>query len=69
MATLVHAAGFDPLRDEAEAYADALEEAGVRVVRRRAPGLVHGWWTQAGTIRAAKRALEETAADIRSLLS
>jgi acetyl esterase len=66
--TLVHAAGFDPLRDEAEAYADALEAAGVRVVRRRAPGLVHGWWSHAGTIRAAARALAETAADVRSLL-
>lgn len=37
------AAGFDPLRDDAEDYAAALHAAGVTVRFRADPGLVHGW--------------------------
>ena len=40
---IVVTAGFDPLRDEGEAYADRLEAAGVPVVRIDAADLVHGF--------------------------
>jgi acetyl esterase len=36
-------AGFDPLRDEGEAYARRLMSAGVRTTVRRHPGYVHGF--------------------------
>ena len=56
---LVATAAFDPLRDEGEAYADALREAGVPTVVRRAVGLVHGYFSMTGVHRAS---LEEAIA-------
>jgi acetyl esterase len=50
---LITTAAFDPLRDEGEAYAAALREAGVPTVLRRAPGLVHGYFSMTGVHRAS----------------
>jgi acetyl esterase len=40
---MIVTAGFDPLRDEGEAYATKLREAGVQTILRRHSGYVHGF--------------------------
>lgn len=41
--TLMVTAGFDPLADSAAAYADRLEQSGVRVTRAHYPTTIHGF--------------------------
>ena len=52
-------AGFDPLRDEGEAYAARLREAGVRVALRRHPGLIHGFANMTAVSSTAREAMRE----------
>ena len=46
--TYLVTAGFDPIRDEGEMFADRLAAAGVPVVLRRQPDLVHGFANMIG---------------------
>ena len=50
----VATAGFDPLRDEGEAYAARMREAGVQVALRRHPGLIHGFANLTAVSRARR---------------
>lgn len=52
-------AGHDPLRDEGEAYAKALERAGNAVVFREFPGQIHGFITMGKVLPQANMALAE----------
>lgn len=65
---LVVIAGFDVLRDEGEAYADALRVAGTRVRVHREPGLPHGFVNMIGIVPAARDAMLRVAAELRRLL-
>ena len=65
----IAACGFDPLRDEAIAYAERLGEAGVPVELRVHRGLVHGFAPAAGIGRVAPAAMREVAAAIRAGLA
>jgi acetyl esterase len=61
-------AGFDPLRDEGEAYADLLAESGVRVTRVRYPSMIHGFFNIVGVGREARQYNREIAAALASAL-
>lgn len=65
---VVVTAEFDPLRDEAEAYADKLMDAGVHVDRARYDGLIHGFADLAAVSPAAEAAVTETIALFSKLL-
>lgn len=65
---LVALAGFDVLRDEGEAYAEALRSAGVRCEVQREPSLGHGFINLTGVSRASRRATIELARRWRALL-
>jgi acetyl esterase len=65
---LVVTAGFDPLRDEGDAYAKRLAEAGVAVEHRSYPGLFHGFWNTTGVIREARRAFDASVASLSRAL-
>lgn len=58
---LIWTAGFDPLRDEGEAYAAALERAGTPVRHERLEGMPHGFAMLAGAVPAARAAVEHSA--------
>jgi acetyl esterase len=66
--TLVVTAGFDFLRDEGEAYADALIAAGGRARLRRFPSLAHGFIHITDISPTARRAMIDTAREWRALL-
>ncbi len=64
--TLIQTAEFDVLRDEGEAYARKLEEAGVEVTSTRHTGLVrhYGPLNPISTVPAVQRALRQAGAEL-----
>jgi acetyl esterase len=61
-------AGFDPLRDQGNAYAAALRDAGVNVIDRCEDSLSHSFLAFGGLSPAAHAAIGRVISDINSLL-
>lgn len=61
----VAVAGFDPLRDEGEAYARRMAEAGVPVALRRHDGLIHAFVNSTGVGRSGREAMLEACGALR----
>ncbi len=61
-------AGFDPLRDEGEAWARRLADAGVEVRLKRYPGFIHGFSNVVGVGRTQRAAVAEIAAVLKAAL-
>ncbi|MEO6953893.1 MAG: alpha/beta hydrolase fold domain-containing protein [Polyangia bacterium] len=66
---LVYTAGFDPLRDEGEAYAHQLGAAGALLELKRYDGLVHGFGSLVGVSPSSDSALGEVTQSVSRVLS
>jgi acetyl esterase len=62
----VATAEFDPLRDEGEAYAKALADAGVSVTAKRFDGLIHGFFWMAGAVPSGQSIIEDMVGVLRA---
>lgn len=65
---VVVTAGFDALRDQGDAYAEALERAGVRVIHRCEDSMSHSFLSM-GLLRGPRAAGRRVADDIAELVS
>ena len=65
---LIVTAGFDPLRDEGDAYGIALRNAGVRVDSICYGGMIHGFVPMGRLIDTAFRAVTLIAGSLRQAL-
>ena len=66
---LVITAGCDPLRDEGDAYAARLRDAGVPVTLTAYPGMFHGFVRMTRILDQARAALDEMAGALRKALA
>jgi acetyl esterase len=58
--TVLVTAEVDPLRDEGEAYADALRAAGVTVVSQRCSGMIHAFFDMGAVSPAARTWIDDS---------
>lgn len=65
----VAVAQYDPLRDEAVAYAQALQAAGVKVHLDRGEGLIHGYLRAKAYCEPSKNRFEQMAAWLKTTLA
>ncbi|MGD9961735.1 alpha/beta hydrolase [Nocardioides sp.] len=65
---LVVTAGFDPLRDEGEAYAQQLSRAGIEVTLRREDALIHSFLNWVAVGRTSRAAVLSIADDLAAAL-
>lgn len=64
----VMTAAIDPLRDEGEAYAEALRKAGVAVTAKRYPGVCHGFVMMGAKLDAGKQAIADCCAELKKAI-
>lgn len=65
----IYTAGFDPLRDQGMAYAEALKKAGVQVDYVPNPTMIHGYFWMAGVIPHANVTIKHMAGVLKRSLN
>ncbi|WP_322769627.1 alpha/beta hydrolase [Frankia sp. Cr1] len=65
---VVYTAEYDVLRDEGEAYANRLEQAGTKVIAKRVEGLDHLFHLHTAVVDAAADAVDQLIADVADIL-
>jgi len=65
---IIVTAEFDPLRDEAEQYADRLSQAGVPVIRHRYDGTIHGFLWMGSVVEEYERLLADLQTALKQIL-
>jgi acetyl esterase len=66
---LIRTAGFDPLRDEGHAYAEALRAAGVDVDYRCYERLIHNYLMMGSASAANRAAVEDLGDELRAFFN
>jgi acetyl esterase len=66
---IIITAEYDPLRDEAEAFAKRLKSAGNSVVLHRYEGVIHGFMLMQGFLKDARDASKKIGEELRHLLN
>lgn len=59
---------YDPLRDEGEAYGEALREQGVEAENKRYDGMIHGIANMTGVLDGGRALIADVAARLRAAL-
>lgn len=65
--TVITTAGYDPLRDEGERFADRLLDGGIQTIHIPSSTLIHGWVDQMDRVPAAAEAFRQAAAAFNEL--
>ncbi|MDT5290590.1 MAG: acetyl esterase [Mycobacterium sp.] len=65
--TMIVSAEFDPLRDEAGAFAHRMVSGGGQAEVRMYPGMIHGFFSMPGTFETAREAIADAATALRQL--
>ncbi len=66
---MVITAECDPIRDQGEAYAQRLRDAGVSFSVKRYEGAIHAFFNLGGVIDAGKQAIADSAATLKTALA
>jgi acetyl esterase len=59
---------FDPLRDDGQAYAQRLRDAGVRTKERRFDGMIHGFFWMTAALPHGQDLIDEIASELQQTL-